>query len=75
MNLEKTFVLASTVADLAVTAGITIYKTLDKRVNMLLIVDKTFQWPVSREKAECIWCSRHKHFILPSESGGTGCIK
>jgi len=75
MNLEKTFVLASTVPDLATTAGITVYKTLDKRVNMLLIVDRDFQWPVSREKAECIRCPRHKHFILPSESGSSGCSK
>jgi len=70
MDLEKTFVLASTVPDLAITAGITVYKTLDKRVNMLLIVDKNFQWTVARDKAECTRCPRHKHFILPSESGG-----
>ena len=70
MDLEKTFVLASTVPDLAITAGITVYKTLDKRVNMLLIVDKNFQWTVSRDKTECTRCPRHKHFILPSESGG-----
>jgi len=68
MHLEKTFVLASTVPDLAITAGITVYKTLDKRVNMLLIVNKDFQWTVSRKKAECTQCPRHKHFILPSES-------
>ena len=75
MNLMKTFVLASTVPDLAVTAEITIYKTLDKRVNMLLIADKNFHWPVPREKAECIRCLRHKHFILSPESGGCGCSK
>ncbi len=70
MDFEKTYVLASTVPDLAITAGITVYKTLDKRVNMLLIVDRNFQWTVSRDKAECTQCSRYKHFILPPESGG-----
>ncbi len=67
MDFEKTYVLASTVPDLAITAGITVYRTLDKRVNILLIVNRDFQWPVSREKAECIRCPRHKHFILPPE--------
>lgn len=66
MIQEKGFVLRSAIPELATNGKVAVYSTLDVRVNHLIILNKTFQWP-HRKDTEVFRCPICRHFILPYE--------
>lgn len=67
--MDKAFVLKSAIPELMTNGKISVYLTLDPKVNMILIL-KDFDWP-ERSKNECFRCERCKCYIFPDDKSKT----
>lgn len=66
MIIEKTYVLKSSIPELATNGRIAVYQTMDIRVNLILVLDKSFEWS-DRKRSECFRCPACNQFVLPDE--------
>lgn len=65
--MEKAFVLSSAIPELATNGKVSVYPTLDQRVNFIVIPNSNnFLWK-NRKGTECFRCPRCNSFVFPEE--------
>jgi len=64
--MEKVFVLKSATPEMMGNGRVAVYPTLDRNVNMILILKEGFEWE-NRKKEECWRCKRCNCYIYPAD--------
>jgi len=68
--LEKAFALKTATPELMGNGRIAIYPTLDRNVNMILILKEGFEWE-NRKKEEVWRCPRCRCYVYPTDKSKT----